>query len=77
MPFIFSTTLLFHKLDTLLLKQKNLPVVDITGFFLRTSAFTCVLMRKRNPLYPIQAASFVSIVLYLIHSIVNVKLTLL
>jgi hypothetical protein len=71
MPFIFSTTLLFHKLDTLLLKQKNLPVVDITGFFLRTSAFTCVLMRKRNPLYPIQAASFVSIVLYLFNNNVS------
>jgi hypothetical protein len=50
-PFIFSTTLLLYKLDTLLLKQKNLPVFDITGFFfrirtqvtalvLRTSAFT-------------------------------------
>ena len=49
--FIFSTTLLLYKLDTLLLKQKNLPVLDITGFFfririqvtalvLRTSAFT-------------------------------------
>jgi hypothetical protein len=45
-----------YKLDTLLLKQKNLPVLDITGFFfriraqvttlvLRTSAFTRVLMR--------------------------------
>jgi hypothetical protein len=49
--YIFSTTLLLYKLDTLLLKQKNLPVLDITGFFfrirtqvtalvLRTSAFT-------------------------------------
>ena len=49
--FIFSTTLLLYKLDTLLLKQKNFPVLDITGFFfririqvtalvLRTSAFT-------------------------------------
>jgi hypothetical protein len=51
MPFIFSTTLLLYKLDTLLLKQNNLSVLDITGFFfrirtqgpalvLRTSAFT-------------------------------------
>jgi hypothetical protein len=32
-PFIFSTTLLLCKLDTLLLKQKNLPVLDIAGFF--------------------------------------------
>ena len=59
-PFIFSTTLLFYKLDTLLLKQKNLPVLDIMCFFfrirtqvtalvLRTSAFTRVLMRKKEP----------------------------
>jgi hypothetical protein len=59
-PFIFSKTLLLYKLDTLLLKQKNLPVLDITGFFfrirtqvtalvLRTSAFTWVRMRKRKP----------------------------
>ena len=80
MPYhIFSsTTLLLYKLDTLLLKQKNLPVLDITGFFfrirtqvtalvLRTSAFTWVLMRKKKPWYPIRAASFVSIVLYPIH----------
>ena len=32
-PYILSTTLLLYKLDTLLLKQKNLPVLDITGFF--------------------------------------------
>jgi hypothetical protein len=31
--FIFSTTLLLYKLDTLLLKQKNLPVLDITVVF--------------------------------------------
>jgi hypothetical protein len=50
-PYIFSTTLLLYKLDTLLLKQKNLPVLDITGFFfrIRTSAFTWVLMRKKKP----------------------------
>ena len=34
-PYIFSTTLLLYKLDTLLLKPKNLPVLDITGFFFR------------------------------------------
>ena len=34
-PYILSTTLLLYKLDTLLLKQKNLPVLDITGFFFR------------------------------------------
>jgi hypothetical protein len=50
-PYIFATTLLLYKLDTLLLKQKHLPVLDITSFFfririqvtalvLRTSAFT-------------------------------------
>ena len=50
-PYIVSATLLLYKLDTLLLKQKNLPVLDITGFYfrirtqvmafvLRTSAFT-------------------------------------
>ena len=49
MPFMFSTTLLLHKLDTLLLKLKNLPVLDIAGLFLRTSAFTCVLMWKKEP----------------------------
>jgi hypothetical protein len=94
-PFIFSTTLLLYKLNTLLLKQNNLSVLDITGFFfrirtqvtalvLRTSAFTWVVMRKkkpviyaprpspeyscgkRNPLYPIRAASFVTIALYVI-----------
>jgi hypothetical protein len=46
-PFIFSTTLLLYKLDTLLLKHSG---------------------EKRNPLYPIRAVSFVSIVLYLILS---------
>ena len=35
--YIFSTTLLLYKLDTLLLKEKNLPVLDITGFFFRMS----------------------------------------
>jgi hypothetical protein len=35
MPFIFSTTLLLYKLDTILLIQNNLPVLDITGFFFR------------------------------------------
>ena len=46
--------------DTLLLKQKNLPVLDIMGFFflirtqvtalvLCTSAFTWVLLQKKKP----------------------------
>ena len=59
-PFILSTTLLLYKLYTLLLKQKNLPVLDITGFFFRirtrvkaevrsTKAVTRVLMRKKKP----------------------------
>ena len=56
-----STTLLLYKLDTLLLKQKNLPVLDITDFTwkwvlmrkkeTRTSAFTWVLMRKKETRY--------------------------
>ena len=62
MPYhIFFQHFLLYKLDTLLLKQKNLPVLDITGFFfrirtrvtalvLRTSAFTWVLMRKKKPI---------------------------
>ena len=59
-PFIFSTTLLLYKLDTLLSKEKNLRVLDATDLFfrirtqmttlvLRTSAFTWVLMRKKKP----------------------------
>jgi uncharacterized integral membrane protein len=59
-PFTFSITLLVYKLDTLLLKQKKFPVLDITGFFfyirtlvtalvLRTSAFTCVFMLNKKP----------------------------
>jgi hypothetical protein len=53
----FSITLLLYKLDTLLLKQKKLPVLNITGFFFRMSihaekeTYSC---EKRNPLYPIQ-----------------------
>jgi hypothetical protein len=49
-------------LDTLLLKQKNLPVLDITGFFYRIRTQVTALV------HPIQAASFVSIVLYLMHN---------
>ena len=37
MPYIFATTLLLYKLDTLLLKQNKFPVLDITGFFFRMS----------------------------------------
>jgi hypothetical protein len=77
MPYIFATTLLLYKLDTLLLKQNNLSVLDITGFFFRMSTqvkaevarpspeYSC---GKRNPLYPIRPAFFVSIVLYPIHN---------
>ena len=58
MPFIFSTTLLLYKLDTLLLKQKNLPVLDITDFFFITGFFfrirTQATRGKRNPLYLIR-----------------------
>ena len=54
-PYIFSTTLLLYKLDTLLLKQKNFPVfsfarirtqvtaevrTQVTALVLRTSAIT-------------------------------------
>ena len=35
---------------------------------LRTSDFTLVIMWKKNPLYPIRATTFVSIVLYLIYN---------
>ena len=64
MPYIFATTLLLYKLDTLLLKQNKFPVLDITGFFFRMStqvkaevlslhprysAFIRVLMRKKKP----------------------------
>jgi len=51
-PFIFSTTLLLFKLDTLLLKKKNLPVLDITGFFfrIRTQVTALVLMHLCLPL---------------------------
>ena len=59
-PYILVTTLLLYKLDTLLLKQKNLPVLDITGFFFcyayayaprPSPEYSC---GKRNPLYPIR-----------------------
>ena len=77
MPYhlFFSRTLLLYKLDTLLLQQNNLSVLDITGFFfrIRTQVPALVLRPspeyscgKRNPLYPIRAASFVSIALYVI-----------
>ena len=68
---LFSTTLLLYKLDTLLLKQKNFPVLDITGFFFPHSYsgddLGAMHSEKRNPCYPIRAASFVSILLYLSH----------
>jgi len=45
-----------YKLDTLLLKQNNLPVFDITGFFFRIHTQVMGL-----------ASSFVSTLLYLMH----------
>ena len=51
---------LLYKLDTVLLKQKKLPVLDITGFW-PSPEYSC---GKSYPLYPIRATSFVSIVLY-------------
>jgi hypothetical protein len=51
-----------YKLYVLLLKQKKLSLLDITGF----STFTTLLMRKKKPLYSIRVAPFVSSVLYLI-----------
>jgi hypothetical protein len=79
-PPVISTTLLFYKLDTLSLKQKNLPVLEITCFF--PHSYSCNGLgathiglhlsthpEKRNMLYPILAATFVSIVLYRIHVI--------
>ena len=47
---------LLYKLDTLLLKQNNLPVFDITGFFFRILTQVMGL-----------ASSFVSTLLYLMH----------
>ena len=80
-PYIFATTLLLYKLDTLLLKQKNLPVLDITGFFFRmsthvkaevrsTKAVTLLRMRKKILFYPIWENSFVSIIMYLTCTII-------
>jgi hypothetical protein len=37
--FVFTTILLLYQFDILLLKQKKLPVLDITHFILRISAF--------------------------------------
>jgi hypothetical protein len=48
-PYILSTTLLLYKLDTLLLKQKNLSVLDITGFFFRIrTQVTALVLRSIN-----------------------------
>jgi hypothetical protein len=48
MPFIFATTLLLYKLDTLLLKQKDLPVLDITGFFFRNRTQVTALVLRTS-----------------------------
>ena len=67
-----------YKLDTLLLKQMNFPVLDITGFFLPSPEYKCGKRNsspeyecgKRNSLYPIRANSFVSIIMYLTCTII-------
>jgi hypothetical protein len=51
-PYIFSTTPLLYKLDTLLLKQRNLPVLDITVFF-----FRILHCRQRAPVEKVLSAS--------------------
>ena len=48
-PYIFATTLLVYKLDTLLLKQKKRPVLDITGFFFRISTQVKTERQGRHP----------------------------
>jgi hypothetical protein len=45
----FVNEVLLYKLDTLLLKQQKLPVLDIAHFFLCTSVFTWVVRLKKNP----------------------------
>ena len=63
-------TSLMYKLDTLLLKQTKLPVLDITGFFFRVHTqvkvlaltFNWVRMRKKKPVISNTADSFVAIV---------------
>ena len=73
--FLITSSLIYY---TVLLKQKKRPILDITGFFFPMSTqvkaeVRCIApmpsteyeCRKRNPLYPIQATSFVSIVMYL------------
>ena len=74
-----NTIIVQVRYRTLLLIEKNLPVLDITGFFFRIGTQVTALVLyaprpspeyscgKRNPLFPIWAASFVSILLYLIH----------
>ena len=56
--------LLLYKLDTLLLKQKKLLILNITGF----------LFSIRTHLYLIRVASFVSIVMFLKHMCTNLTL---
>ena len=64
-----------YKLDTLLLKQKNLPELDITGFFFRIRTPVTALMRrpsldysfgKKKPVISNTGRFNVSIVLHLI-----------
>ena len=48
MPYAFAAILLLYTFNILLLKQKKLPALDITHFFLHTSTFTWVRMLKNN-----------------------------
>ena len=50
--FFQQLTLLLYKLDTLLLKQKNLLVLDITGFFFRIRTHVTALSFVSKVLYP-------------------------
>ena len=56
------STFLLSKLDTLLLKQKKLPISDITGFFLRIRPRV-----KKKAVISNTADFLVSIVPYLLH----------
>ena len=60
--------------DTVLLKQKKLPVLDIDDFFFEGSLSTRAEKETRyKNVYPICVASFVSIVIYLTCTIMMVS----
>ena len=66
-PFAYFNNTIIVQLRYLLLKQKKLPVLEITDFF-----FAFVLREpdyssgKKTSFYPIRATSFISIIMYLI-----------